>query len=84
MVCIACLPAKSLLSCLTFCDPVDCGHQTPLSMEFSRQAYWNGLPFPSAGDLPDSGIKPRSYALQADSLLSEPLGTYYQTTANID
>ena len=49
-------------------------HQAPLSMEFSRQEYWNGLPFPSAGDLPDSGIKLRSPALQADSLPSEPLG----------
>ena len=49
------------------------GHQVPLSMEFSRQEYWNGLPFPSPGDLSDSGIKPRSTARQAD-LLSEPPG----------
>ena len=41
-------------------------------MEFSRQEYWSGLPIPSPGDLPDSGIKPRSPALQADSLPSEP------------
>ena len=41
-------------------------------MEFSRQDYWSGLPFPSPGDLPDPGIKPRSPALQADSLPSEP------------
>ena len=46
--------------------------QTPLSMEFSRQEYWSGLPLPSPGDLPDPGIKPRSSALQADSLLLEP------------
>ena len=46
--------------------------QAPLSMGFSRQEYWTGLPFPSPGDLPDSGIKPRSPALQAGSLLSEP------------
>ena len=38
----------------------------------SREAHWNGLPFPSPGDLPKVGIKPRSPALQADSLLSEP------------
>ena len=50
------------------------GRQSPLSMEFSRQGYWSGLPFPSPGDLPDPGIKPGSPALQADSLLSEPLG----------
>ena len=48
--------------------------QAPLSMGFSRQEYWTGLPFPSPGDLPDPGIKPRSPILQADSLLSEPLG----------
>ena len=45
-----------------------------MSMEFSRQEYWSGVPFPSPGDLPDSGIKPRSLALQADSLLSKPSG----------
>ena len=44
-------------------------------MEFSRQEYWNGLPFPSPGDLPDPGIKPRSPTLQADSLPSEPRGS---------
>ena len=43
-------------------------------MEFSRQEYWSGLPFPSPGDLPDPEIKPGSPALQADSLLSEPAG----------
>ena len=43
-------------------------------MGFSRQEYWNGLPFPSPGDLPDPGIKPRSPALQADALTSEPPG----------
>ena len=41
------------------------------SMGFSRQEYWNGLPFPSPGDLPDPGIKPRSPALEADALTSE-------------
>ena len=43
-------------------------------MGFSRQEYWSGLPFPSPGDLPNQGLEPRSPALQADSLLSEPLG----------
>ena len=47
--------------------------QSPLSMEFSRQEYWSGLPFPSPGDLLDPRIELRSPALQADSLLSEPL-----------
>ena len=41
-------------------------------MGFSRQEYWSGLPFPSPEDLPNQGIEPRSLALQADSLLSEP------------
>ena len=49
-------------------------HQAPLSMGFSRQEYYSGLPCPSPGDLPDPGIKPRSPALQADSLLSETPG----------
>ena len=43
-------------------------YQAPPSMEFSRQEYWNGLPFPSPGDLPSPGIEPGSPALQADSL----------------
>ena len=43
-------------------------------MEFSRQEYWNGLLCPPPGDLPNPGIKPRSPALQEDSLLSEPPG----------
>ena len=49
-------------------------HQAPLSMGFSRQEYWSGLPFPSPGDLPDPAIKPGSPVLEADSLLSEPSG----------
>ena len=49
--------------CLTLCDP-----------KSSRQEYWSGLPFPSLGDLPDPGIEPRSPALQADALPSEPPG----------
>ena len=49
-------------------------HQAPLSMEFSRQEYWSGLPFPFPGDLLDPGIKSGSPALQADSSLSEPPG----------
>ena len=45
-----------------------------MSMRFSRQGYWNGLPFPSAGDLPNPGIKPKSPELQADSLPTELQG----------
>jgi len=48
--------------------------QAPLSMEFSRQEYWSGLPFLSPGGLPDPGIEPGSSTLQADAMPSEPLG----------
>ena len=48
--------------------------KVPLSMEFSRQEYWSGLPFPSPGNLPDPGTEPGSPALQADTLPSEPPG----------
>ena len=52
------------------CGTVD--HQAPLSLEFSRQEYWRGLPFLSPGALTNAGIKPRSPALEADFLLFEP------------
>ena len=55
-------------SCPTLASPWTVAFQAPLSMGFSRQQYWSGLPFPSPGDLPDPGIEPRSPALQADSL----------------
>ena len=54
-------------SCPTLATPWTGACQAPLSMGFSRQEYWSGLPFPSPGDLPDPGIEPRSPALQADS-----------------
>ena len=58
-------------SCLTLATPWTVAHQAPLSMGFSRQEYWNGLPCPSLGDLPDPGIEPWSPALQAESLSTE-------------
>ena len=58
-------------SCLTLAIPWTVACQAPLSMGFSRQAYSNGLPFPSPGYLPDLGIEPRSPELQADSLPTE-------------
>ena len=54
--------------------PWTAAYKAPPSMGFSRQEYWSGLPFPSPGDLPDPGIKPRSPALQADTLVSEQPG----------
>ena len=65
---------KSLSRVRLFATPWTVAYQAPLSMEFSRQEYWSGLPFPSSGDLPDPGIEPRSPVLQADVLPSEPPG----------
>ena len=62
-------------SCPTLCNLWTVARQAPLSMEFSRQEYWSGLPFPSPRDLP--GIEPRSPALQADFLPSELPGRPY-------
>ena len=56
-----------------FVTPWNVAYQAPLSMRFSRQVYWSGLPFPSPGDLSNSGIKLCSPTLQADALPSEPL-----------
>ena len=60
-------------SCLTLCNLMDysLACQAPLSIKFSRQEYWSGLPFPSPGDLPNPGIEPGAPTLQADSLPSE-------------
>ena len=62
------------LSHVQLCNPMGCNLPSPLSMEFSRQKYWNGLPFPSPGDPPNSGIEPGSPALRADTLPSKPPG----------
>ena len=56
--------------------PWTVAYQAPPSMEFSRQEYWSGLPRPSPGYRPNSGIEPRSPTLQAVALLSEPLESY--------
>ena len=57
--------------------------QAPLSMGFSRQEYWSRFPCPPPGDLPSSGIKPRSPSLQADFILSELLGKLKNTGVGI-
>ena len=67
-----CVCTKSFQLCPTFCDPVDCSLPDPLSMEFSRQEYWNGLPFPPPGDHPDPRYQNQSSTLQSDYLLFEP------------
>ena len=68
--------SKGAQSHLTLCDPMDCVPQAPLSMGFSRQEYWSGLPLPSPRNLPNPRIEPTSPvspALQAYSLPTEPL-----------
>ena len=65
---------KSLSCVRLFVTPWTVVCQAPLSMEFSRQGYWSGLPFPSPGDLPNPGMEPSCPALQADFLPSEPPG----------
>ena len=65
---------KSLSRVRLFAAPWTVAYLASPSMGFSRQEYWSGLPFPSPGHLPDPGIEPRSPALQADALTSEPPG----------
>ena len=61
-------------SCLTLCDPWTIAHEAPLSMGFSRQEYWSGLPFLTAEALPNPGIEPVSPAWQTGSLPLAPPG----------
>ena len=73
---ISLMKVKSLSHVLLFTTPWTVAYQTPPSIEFSRQEYWSGLPFPSPGGLPNPGIEPGSPTLQADTLPSEPPGKY--------
>ena len=73
-----------MLSCVwLFTTPWTAAYQVPRSMEFSRQEFWSGLPFPSPRDLPDPGIELGSPVLQADALPSEPQGREGRTINNI-
>ena len=74
------MKVKSLSRVRLFATPWTVAYQAPPSVGFSRQEYWSGLPFPSPGDLPDPGIEPRSPALQADALQSEPPGKSHKTS----
>ena len=65
---------KSLSCVQLFVTPCTVACQAPPSMGFSKHKYWSGLPFPSPGDRPNPGIKPRSPALQTGALPSEPPG----------
>ena len=75
-----CCDVLSHSACLTPCTPWTLAHQAPLSMGFSKQRYWSGLPCPPPGDIPSLGIKPRSPTLQMDSSLSEAPGKPYKPT----
>ena len=66
-ICISCSVVFDSLQ-----TPWTAAHQAPLFMKFSRLEYWSGQPFSSPGDLLEPGIKPRSPALQADLLPTEP------------
>ena len=69
----------SLISHVRLCvTPWTIVCKAPLSMGFSRQEYWSGLPCPPPGDLPDTGIEPGSSALQADYLPCEPSGKLFR------
>ena len=72
-ICVVCV-CEPLSHVQLFVTPWTVACQAPLSMRFSRKEHWSGLPFPSPGDLPDPGIEPRSPALEADPLVSEPPG----------
>ena len=58
----------------SFVNPWTVACQAPLSMGFSRQEYWSGLPFPSSGNVPDPGIKPECPVLTGGFFTTEPLG----------
>ena len=73
---------KSLNRVRLFRTPWTVAYQAPPTMGFSRQESWSGLPFPSPGDLPDSGIEPRSPSLQADALPFEPPGKPYKQSTS--
>ena len=66
------MKVKLLSRVQLFAAPWTLAYQAPLSIEFSRQEHWSGLPFPSPGDLPNPGIEPGSPTLRADTLPSEP------------
>ena len=78
----------SLFSCYvvssSFATPWAVAHQAPLSMGFSKQEYWSGVPFPSPEDLPDSGVKPASPALAGRLITSKPPGKPYALPKSFD
>ena len=74
---------KSLSRVQLFVTPWTVGYQAPPSMGFSRQDYWNGLPLPSPGDLPDPEIEPGSPTLYADAFPSGPPGKFFKEVIEV-
>ena len=74
-----CEGISHLIMSNSFATPWTVAHHAPLSMEFSRPAYWSRQPLPSPEDLPDPGIEPGSPTLAGGFLLSEPQGSPNQT-----
>ena len=74
-VCVCVCVCVCAWQCLTFCDPMNYRPSaSPLSMGFSRQECWSGLPVPTPGDLPDPGIEAMSHALAEGFFTTEPPG----------
>ena len=71
------VPASRFSRVRLFATRWTVAHQAPLSMGFSRQEYWSGLPCPPSGDLPNPGIEPGPPPSQMNSLLSEPPGKHH-------
>ena len=76
------MKVKSFSCVQVFVTPWTVAYQALQSMEFSRQEYWSGLPFPFPGDLPNPGIEPGSPSLQADTLPYEPPGKHMWKLSN--
>ena len=77
------MKVKSLSRVCLFATPWTVAYQAPLSLGFSRQEYWSGVPFPSPGDLSNLGMEHGSPALQADALPSEPPGKSMGSMAEV-
>ena len=75
----ACMHGRSLQACLTLLNPWTVAQQATLSIELYRKEYLSGLPFPTPGDRPNTGIEPKSPTLRADSLPTELSLTYPPT-----
>ena len=78
---LGCVRAHSLSDVQLFGTPWTAARQAPLSMGFSRQEYWSGLPFPPPGDLPNSEIEPESPALAGGFFTTEPPGKLGMTVS---